>query len=136
MCRERPDVDRVTVDRDPAELRNPTDVDDGVRHRKTELEQGDEAVASGEDLGTGMLLEEVSGFCDGTGAVVVEVSGIHRSAPFRFLDGAPYPLRCKRHVERLDPERSERIHHRVVDRHRRRNRSGLADPLHAQRMVR
>ena len=55
------------------------------------------------------------------------------SAP-RRLHRPPDALRRQRHVEVPDPERRERVHHRVHDRRGRRDRAGLARALDAERV--
>src|SRR6185436_2179216 len=49
-------------------------------------------------------------------------------------DRAPDALGSQRHVDLLDAERREGVHHGVVDGRRRGNRPGLADALDAQRV--
>src|SRR5690242_17534404 len=53
-----------------------------------------------------------------------------------FPDGAPHPLRRQRHVDVADSEVGDRVDDRVLYRRDRADRTGLADSLDAQRIVR
>ena len=65
------------VPRDAAQLRNPTDVDDGRRRGQPELQERHQAVAAGQQLRAGMRGQELLGLGEGAGAVVVEAWCIH-----------------------------------------------------------
>ena len=79
--RERADAHEPALHRDPLELGDAADVDDGRWRRQPELEQWDEAMTSGQQLRAGMLLEERAGFRNRARAVVVEICGEHGRRP-------------------------------------------------------
>ena len=77
-------IDDAAVGRraDPLELLDPPDVDERRRTGETQLEQRQEALAAGQDLGVGRAGEEAERLIEGRRPVVGECGRDHALAPF------------------------------------------------------
>jgi hypothetical protein len=75
--RQRADPDRVAAARDAAQLRNAADVDNRRRSREAQLHERNQAVAAGQELGARVGRKKAMHVGQRTGAVIVEVRGIH-----------------------------------------------------------
>ena len=75
--RQRADPHRAVSDRNALELGDPADVDERRRRRQPQLQQRDEAVPAGQELGPGIFFQEIACFGNRSGPVVVEICCVH-----------------------------------------------------------
>ena len=81
MTCERPDRQLLARVAHVRELVDPADVDEQRRLREPELHERQERVTAREELRV-IAPEELEGFVDGAGTLVVELCGDHRAPPF------------------------------------------------------
>ena len=105
------------------------------RHREPELHLRQERVPAGEQLRALVGLQGRDRGVDRVDPLVLELRRDHAAPPsFASLDRSPDALGRRRLLDRRDAEVRHRVDHRVHDGGRRRDRAGLADALHAERV--
>jgi hypothetical protein len=91
--RERANADAAAALADAAELSEPADVDKRRRRGQSQLEQRDQAVAAGQQLGAWMFGQQRMRVGERASPVVIEICCVHRYAP--FAAGEPALMACQ-----------------------------------------
>ena len=77
MRRQRADPYDAVLDHDAFQLGDAADVDQRGRRRQSKFQQRNQAVSASQDLCARILSEQIAGFGNRAGAVIIEIRRVH-----------------------------------------------------------